>query len=147
VCGDRHKACECAKARALDMVIRALEFEPVGPQNQWVDAMFLTARFRCGWTLSTQHFSTSSCSALIASTNWVKTHSHMSRILCTRNLEYAVERDTRELINEADIIDNVGDSGHVGDAVHILISKLLWPLAASSSSDSLSESDLSSSNS
>jgi len=24
------------------MVIQALEFEPVGPQNQWVDAMFLT---------------------------------------------------------------------------------------------------------
>jgi hypothetical protein len=24
------------------MVIQALEFEPVGPQNQWVDVMFLT---------------------------------------------------------------------------------------------------------
>jgi hypothetical protein len=24
----------CAKAHALDVVIRALEFEPVGPQNQ-----------------------------------------------------------------------------------------------------------------
>jgi hypothetical protein len=27
---------------ALSVVIQALEFEPVGPQNQWVDAMFLT---------------------------------------------------------------------------------------------------------
>jgi len=36
VCGDRREA------RALDVVIRALEFEPVGPQNQWVDVMFLT---------------------------------------------------------------------------------------------------------
>jgi hypothetical protein len=71
----------------------------------------------------------------------------MSRILCTRNSEYAVERDTREPIDEADIIDNVGDSGHVGDAVHILISELLQPLAASSNSNSLSESDLSSCNS
>jgi len=42
VCGDRRKVCECAKVHALDVVIRALEFEPVGPQNQWVDAMFLT---------------------------------------------------------------------------------------------------------
>jgi hypothetical protein len=24
------------------MVIQALEFEPVGPQNQWIDVMFLT---------------------------------------------------------------------------------------------------------
>jgi hypothetical protein len=36
VCGDRREV------RALSMVIQALEFEPVGPQNQWVDAMFLT---------------------------------------------------------------------------------------------------------
>jgi len=34
VCGDRREACEHTKARALDMVIRALGFEPVGPQNQ-----------------------------------------------------------------------------------------------------------------
>jgi hypothetical protein len=27
---------------ALSVVIQALEFEPVGPQNQWVDVMFLT---------------------------------------------------------------------------------------------------------
>jgi hypothetical protein len=27
---------------ALNVVIQALEFEPVGPQNQWVDVMFLT---------------------------------------------------------------------------------------------------------
>jgi hypothetical protein len=39
VCGDR---CE---VRALSMVIQALEFEPVGPQNQWVDMMFLTVHF------------------------------------------------------------------------------------------------------
>jgi len=42
VCGDRCEVRECAKAHALNMVIRALEFEPVGPQNQWVDIMFLT---------------------------------------------------------------------------------------------------------
>jgi hypothetical protein len=42
VCGDRRKAHECAKAHTLNVVIQALEFEPVGPQNQWVDAMFLT---------------------------------------------------------------------------------------------------------
>jgi hypothetical protein len=71
----------------------------------------------------------------------------MSGISCERNSEYAVERDTRELSDEADIIDDVGDSGHVGDAVRILISELLWPLAVSSSSDSLSESDSSSSSS
>jgi hypothetical protein len=29
---------------ALSVVIQALEFEPVGPQNQWVDVMFLTVR-------------------------------------------------------------------------------------------------------
>jgi hypothetical protein len=45
VCGDRYEARKCAKAHALDMVIQALEFEPVGPQNQWVDAMFLTAAY------------------------------------------------------------------------------------------------------
>jgi hypothetical protein len=39
VCGDRRKVHE---ACTLSMVIQALEFEPVGPQNQWVDAMFLT---------------------------------------------------------------------------------------------------------
>jgi hypothetical protein len=27
---------------ALSVVIRVLEFEPVGPQNRWVDVMFLT---------------------------------------------------------------------------------------------------------
>jgi len=43
VCGDRHEVRECTKACALDVVIQALEFEPVGPQNQWVDVMFLTA--------------------------------------------------------------------------------------------------------
>jgi hypothetical protein len=43
VCGDRHKARKCAKTHALNVVIRALEFKPVGPQNQWVDAMFLTS--------------------------------------------------------------------------------------------------------
>jgi len=37
--GDR---CEAHTARALNVVIRALEFEPVKPQNQWVGAMFLT---------------------------------------------------------------------------------------------------------
>jgi hypothetical protein len=37
VCGDRREAC------TLSVVIQALEFEPVGPQNQWVDAMFLTS--------------------------------------------------------------------------------------------------------
>jgi len=42
VCGDRHEACECTKVCALNVVIQALEFEPVGPQNQWVDVMFLT---------------------------------------------------------------------------------------------------------
>jgi hypothetical protein len=42
VCGDRHEARKCAKVHALSVVIQALEFEPVGPQNQWVDAMFLT---------------------------------------------------------------------------------------------------------
>jgi hypothetical protein len=42
VCGDRREVRKCAKVRTLDMVIRALEFEPVGPQNQWVDVMFLT---------------------------------------------------------------------------------------------------------
>jgi hypothetical protein len=39
VCGDRH---EVRKACALSMVIQALEFEPIGPQNQWVDVVFLT---------------------------------------------------------------------------------------------------------
>jgi hypothetical protein len=43
VCGDRCEAHKCAKARALSVVIQALEFESVGPQNQWVDAMFLTS--------------------------------------------------------------------------------------------------------
>jgi hypothetical protein len=28
-------------------VIWALEFKPVGPQNQWVDVMFLTACHAC----------------------------------------------------------------------------------------------------
>jgi hypothetical protein len=42
VCGNRREARKCAKACALDVVIQALEFEPVGPQNQWVDTMFLT---------------------------------------------------------------------------------------------------------
>jgi hypothetical protein len=42
VCGDRREAHECAKVHALDMVIQALEFEPVGPRNRWVDAMFFT---------------------------------------------------------------------------------------------------------
>jgi hypothetical protein len=37
------KACECTKAHTLSVVIQALEFESVGPQNQWVDAMFLTS--------------------------------------------------------------------------------------------------------
>jgi hypothetical protein len=36
VCGDRHKV------RILSVVIQALEFEPVGPQNRWVDVMFIT---------------------------------------------------------------------------------------------------------
>jgi hypothetical protein len=40
--GDRREARECTKVRTLSVVIKALEFEPVGPQNQWVDAMFLT---------------------------------------------------------------------------------------------------------
>jgi hypothetical protein len=44
VCGDRREARKCTKVHALDVVIRALEFKPVGPQNQWVDVMFLTAR-------------------------------------------------------------------------------------------------------
>jgi hypothetical protein len=42
VCGDRHEVHECAKVRTLSVVIQALEFKPVGPQNQWVDAMFLS---------------------------------------------------------------------------------------------------------
>jgi hypothetical protein len=41
--GARHEACKCTKVHALSVVIRALEFKPVGPQNQWVDAMFLTS--------------------------------------------------------------------------------------------------------
>jgi hypothetical protein len=45
--GDRHEVRKCAKACALSVVIQALEFEPVGPQNQWVDAMFLTAHLFC----------------------------------------------------------------------------------------------------
>jgi hypothetical protein len=46
VYGDRHEACEackCTKAHALSVAIQALEFKPVGPQNQWVDVMFLTS--------------------------------------------------------------------------------------------------------
>jgi hypothetical protein len=41
--GDRREAHKCAKACTLSVVIQALEFKPVGPQNQWVDAMFLTS--------------------------------------------------------------------------------------------------------
>jgi hypothetical protein len=42
--GDRRKvrSAKC-EAHALSVVIRALEFKPVGPQNQWVDTMFLTS--------------------------------------------------------------------------------------------------------
>jgi hypothetical protein len=36
VCGDRHEA------HALSVVIQALKFKSIGPQNQWVDMMFLT---------------------------------------------------------------------------------------------------------
>jgi hypothetical protein len=43
VCGDRCEVCEAREACALSVVIQALEFEPVGPQNQWVNVMFLTA--------------------------------------------------------------------------------------------------------
>jgi hypothetical protein len=34
---------EFVHVSALSVVIQALEFEPVGPQNQWIDVMFLTS--------------------------------------------------------------------------------------------------------
>jgi hypothetical protein len=57
VCGDRHEARKCAKAHTLCVVIQALEFEPVGPQNQWVDVMFLTMKMIAAGHKALQSFS------------------------------------------------------------------------------------------
>jgi hypothetical protein len=51
VCGDRRGVRE---ARALSVMIQALEFEPVGLQNQWVDAMFLTPNYNSSHLPPTQ---------------------------------------------------------------------------------------------
>jgi hypothetical protein len=47
--GDRCEAHECAKACALSVVIQALEFEPVGPQNQWVVLWAFVEQFIFGY--------------------------------------------------------------------------------------------------
>jgi hypothetical protein len=62
----------------------------------------------------------------------------MSRISSDRTSEYAVESEvTRELMDNMDMMDHVGDSSHVGNVVRMLTSDP--PLPVVSPSDPLSE--------